>query len=228
MVPAWVWRGGPVRRAVSVGLPAGLFFGAFVLAESGSWFGAAVAVLVLGPFHGIWVARRMARVWPGAAHLDAADRVAVVHASRRGENIGQARLARAVIEYGDGLRQARAHGRLFASMVLLFAGLALALALIDTVTGTMRETAVSWAFVALVLLELTCWPGSRRTCCPTLSGRRDRRGGYWHKVDQVRPSRPALQRAATEEIEWRFANAEHSSVKSYRLHGYRPDNGRRR
>ncbi|MGW2743129.1 hypothetical protein [Streptomyces sp. NPDC001450] len=158
LLPGWVWRGGPVHRALIIGLSAGVLFGAFVLAESGSWVGAVAAVLVLGPFYGIRVARRMARVWPGAGDLDPADRTAVVRAARRGEDTGDARLAPAVIDYCNGLRTAREQDRLLLWVVLVFAGLAVALALIDTFSGSMRQAWVSWLFVLFFLVELTWWP----------------------------------------------------------------------
>ncbi|MFF5016354.1 hypothetical protein [Streptomyces sp. NPDC001165] len=158
ILPGWVWRGGPVRRAMVTGLSAGVFFGAFVLAESGSWVGAVAAVLVLGPFYGIRVARRMGRVWPGAGDLDPAARVAVVRAARRGEDIGDARLAPAVVDYCNGLRTAREHDRLLLWVVLAFAAVAVALALIDTFSGSTRQAGVSWLFVLFFLVELTWWP----------------------------------------------------------------------
>ncbi|MFH8770312.1 hypothetical protein ACIF83_11440 [Streptomyces sp. NPDC085866] len=141
-----------------IGLSAGVFFGAFVLAESESWVGAAAAVLVLGPFYGIRVARRMGRVWPGAEDLDPADRAAVVRAARRGEDIGDARLAPAVVDYCNGLRTAREHDRLLLWVALVLTGLAVALALIDTFSGSTREAWVSWLFVLFFLVELTWWP----------------------------------------------------------------------
>ncbi|MFE2100435.1 hypothetical protein [Streptomyces sp. NPDC059468] len=158
VLPGWVWRGGPVRRAMIIGLSAGVSFGAFVLAESGSWAGAVAAVLVLGPFYGIRVSRRMSRVWPGAGDLDPADRQAVVRAARRGEDIGDPRLAPAVVDYCDGLRTAREHDRLLLWVVLVFAGLAVALALTDTISGSARQAWVSWLFVLFFLVELTWWP----------------------------------------------------------------------
>ncbi len=147
-----------MRRAVSIGLPVGIALGALVLAESGSWPGAAVVVLVLSPFYGIRVARRMSRAWPEAKDLDPADREAVVRATRRGESIADSRLAPAVITYSGALRRAREQDRLFLWLVLLFTALAVALALNDTLRGSHREAAVSWLVVALFLAELTWWP----------------------------------------------------------------------
>ncbi|MCW7940741.1 hypothetical protein AAW14_01565 [Streptomyces hygroscopicus] len=158
VVPGWVWRRGPVLRGLSIGLPVGVLFGALVLAESGSGLGAALVVLVLSPFYGIRGARRMSRAWPGAKGLAPADRGAVVRATRCGEDVGEARLASAVLEYGGGLRSASEQGRLFPWVVLLFSVLAVALALSDTFTGSTRQALVSWLVVALFLLELTWWP----------------------------------------------------------------------
>ncbi|MFC3577812.1 hypothetical protein ACFOZ0_32045 [Streptomyces yaanensis] len=143
---------------MSVGLPVGFFFGALVLAESGSWVGAAVVAFVLSLFYGIRVARRMSRAWPEAKQLDPVDRAVVVRATRRGEGVPEARLAPAVIEYGDGLRRAREYDRLFLWIVVLVAVLAVALAVYDTFTGSTREMAVSWLLVALLLVELTWGP----------------------------------------------------------------------
>ncbi|MGW2563035.1 hypothetical protein ACWCXB_28050 [Streptomyces sp. NPDC001514] len=98
----------------------------------------------------------MSRAWPGADDLDSADRVAVVRATRRGEDIGDARLAPAVIDYSGGLRTVREQGRVW--VVLLFAALAVALAFTDTFTGSAWETVMSWLVVTFFLVELAWWP----------------------------------------------------------------------
>lgn len=161
MLPDWAWRGGPAWRAVSVGLPVGICLGALVLAESGSWLAGALAVVVLSPLYGVRSARRMTRFWPGARELAAADRVAVVRAARRGERVGEPGLALGVVEYGAGLREAREEARLSQRLVVLFAGLALAVALIDSFTQPLRTALVSWLIVAVLLLELAWWPQKR-------------------------------------------------------------------
>ena len=158
MIPAWVWRGGAVFRAVVVVLSFGIFFGVLGLAESGSVV-ALVAIAVLGPFvFGIPMARRMARYWPGAKKLSSADRVAVVRATRRGQNIGEARLADAVIEYGTGLREAQEQACRYRWVVPLVAAVSLILALTDSFFGSMRLALVSWLWVAIVVAELVWWP----------------------------------------------------------------------
>ncbi|MER6128271.1 hypothetical protein ABT173_38015 [Streptomyces sp. NPDC001795] len=143
---------------MSVGLPVGIFFGALVLVESGSWAAAAVVLLVLTPFYGIRTARRMSRAWPGAKDLTPADRAAVVRATRRGEGIDDARLAPAVIDYSTGLRRAAERDRLIPWVILLVTVLAVALALYDTFRGSTGEAWASWLLVALCLAELTWWP----------------------------------------------------------------------
>jgi hypothetical protein len=161
VIPAWVWRGGPVFRAVGVGLAVGVFFGALGFAESGS-VATLVALVALGPFvFGIPMARRMARFWPGAKMLGGEDRVAVVRATRRGHNIGETSLAHAVIDYGSGLRDAHDHARRYRWVVPFVGALSLILALSDSFFGSIRLALVSWLWVAIIIVELSWWPGKR-------------------------------------------------------------------
>jgi hypothetical protein len=161
VIPAWVWRGGPVFRMVSVGLAVGVFFGALGFAESGS-VAALVALVALGPIvFGIPVARRMARFWPGAKTLSGEDRVAVVRATRRGHKIGETSRAHAVIEYGSGLRDAHDDARRYRWVLPLFAALSLILALTDSFFESIRLAVVSWVWVAIIVVELLWWPTKR-------------------------------------------------------------------
>jgi hypothetical protein len=159
-MPAWLWRGGPVFRAVIVGLAIGIFFGALGFVESGS-VAALVAVAVLGPVYaGIPLTRRMSRFWPGAKKLSGSDRVAVARAARRGENIGAPGLAHAVIDYGSGLRVAHEQAR-WRWVVPAIAALSLILALTDSFFGSIRLALVSWLWVAIFIAELLWWPRER-------------------------------------------------------------------
>ena len=158
VIPAWVWRGGPVCRAVNIGLPVGIFLGALVFAESGSALGAIVAVGVLSPFYGIMMARRMARFWPGAKDLNGADRAAVVRATRRGEEVGEARWALAVMDYSGGLREAHRQARRYRWVVWFFAVSALILAFSDSFFGSIRAALMSWLVVVFFVVELLWWP----------------------------------------------------------------------
>ncbi|MEV6837798.1 hypothetical protein AB0N17_25370 [Streptomyces sp. NPDC051133] len=150
-----------MRRAVGTGLPAGVFFAAFVLVESGSWPGAAVVFLVLSPLHGIRTARRMGRVWPEAGDMAAADRAAVVRATRRGEDIGDPRLAPAVDAYAGALRRTAEEDRLRRPVVLLLTALAVGLAVYDTLTAPTGEVVSSWLVVGLFLADIVWWPRCR-------------------------------------------------------------------
>lgn len=150
-----------MRRALGTGLPAGAFFGAFVLLESGSWVGAAVVFVILSPLHGIRSARRMGRAWPGARDMSAADRAAVVRATRRGEAIGDPALAPAVVDYADGLGRVAEEDRLRRPLVLLVTALAIVLAVYDTLTAPTGALVTSWLVAALLLADIAWWPGRR-------------------------------------------------------------------
>jgi hypothetical protein len=158
LIPAWAWRGGAFQRAVCVGVPVGVFLAALVFAESGLMLGAVVTFVVISIFYGIVMARRMSQFWPAAKDLNGVDRVAVVRAARGGQDIGDARLAPAAIEYGDGLREAREQARRWQWMVWLGAAAVLVLAVLDSISGQPRTASVSWLFVVFFAVEIFWWP----------------------------------------------------------------------
>jgi hypothetical protein len=158
LVPAWAWRGGAAARAVCVGVPVGVFLGALVFGESGQMLGAVVAFVVISAFYGIAMARRMSQFWPAATDLSGGDRVALARAARRGQDVDDARLATAAIEYGGGLRAAREQGCRWQWVVWLGAAAALVLAVFDTISGPSRIAAVSWLFVVFFVVEIFWWP----------------------------------------------------------------------
>lgn len=158
LVPAWAWRGGPVYRAVCLGVPVGIFLAALVFAESGVWLGALVAFVVLGIFNGIRMARRMAKAWPAAVDLSPDERVAVAFAARRGHRIEDVRLAPAAIEYVGALRNARVQARRWQWLVWLGGAAMLGLAVIDSLFATPRVAAASWVVVVFFAVELFWWP----------------------------------------------------------------------
>ncbi|MES4892373.1 hypothetical protein [Streptomyces sp. NPDC096012] len=161
LVPWWLWARGPVVRALGAGLAAGVFFGAFVLVESGSWAGALVVLVVLGLFYGVRVARRMAGLWPAARHMNSADRAAVVRATRRGEAVGDPRLAPSVAQYADALRRGAEEDLARRWIVVLVSVFAVVLAVYDTLMGTRGEMIASWLVVVLFLADLLWWPRRR-------------------------------------------------------------------
>jgi hypothetical protein len=158
LVPAWAWRGGPVFRAVFLGVPVGIFLAALVFAESGMLLGAVVAFVVLAIFNGIMMARRMAKAWPAAADLGPDERVAVSSAARRGHRIEDARLAPAAVEYVGALRDARARARRWRWLVWLGGAAMLVLAVIDSFFAPPRVAIVSWVVVVFFAIEIFWWP----------------------------------------------------------------------
>jgi hypothetical protein len=161
-VPATGWRGGPVQRGLLIGATAGLFFGALALLDSGMLLAGAVVFVVTGGFVGVWTVRRMNRYWPGARNLDTGDRVTVVRAARRGYPVSEPRLARGVAEYDAGLRAAAEPLYPYRWVVAVVLVVALGTAVVDALTGSVRETVASCAYLALLAIELTWWPARRR------------------------------------------------------------------
>jgi hypothetical protein len=156
-VPAWVWRFGVVVRALIVGAAVGIVVG--LLAFLGFDFALAglIAFVIVTLFYGAFMARRMARFWPGAKHLSGADRVAVVRAVRGGRDIGDPRLAPCVIEHSRGLRDA-ADRKLWWWLIVVLGVVALGTAVLDTITGPIREVVVSWLYFAFFPIEAWWWP----------------------------------------------------------------------
>jgi hypothetical protein len=158
LVPAWAWRGGAIVRAVCVGVPVGIFLAALVFAGVRPHAGCG------GRFrrdqHLLWDRDGPADepFWPAAKDLSGGDRVAVVRAARRGEDIDDARLAPAALEYGSGLREAREQARRWKWMLWLGVAAVLVLAVLDSISGPPRTAAVSWLFVVFFAVEIFWWP----------------------------------------------------------------------
>jgi hypothetical protein len=158
LIPAWAWRGGPVYRAVCVGVPVGICLAALVFAESGVMLGALIAFVIISVFNGIMMARRMGKAWPAARDLSPGERVAVSSAARRGHQIAEARLAPAAIEYVGALREARAQAGRWQWLVWLGAAAMLILAVSDSLFATPRVAVTSWLIVGLVAVEIFWLP----------------------------------------------------------------------
>jgi hypothetical protein len=162
MVPAFVWRGGRVRRGVTVGVCAGLFFGVLAWLDSGMLISAVIVFVVLGVGCGLWMERRMIRYRPRTDDLTGAQRVAVVAAARRGDRIGDDSLAPAVVDYGRALRAAADEDTpLRRVVVVVLLVVAAAMALWDAVHGSLGNVVASVVYLVLVLLELFWWPKRR-------------------------------------------------------------------
>lgn len=160
-VPAFVWRGGSLRRALTIGAGIGIALGALAWIDSGILLAGVITLVITGVFYGIWMHRRMARYWPGAKDLTGEERVAVVRTARRGERTGDARLTQAVIDYGHGLRAAAEQGRPFRWLVPLVLVVAVGTAVWDAVFGSWGNAVASGIYLVLLLLELFWWPKRR-------------------------------------------------------------------
>ncbi len=159
--PRRVWGGGRLRSAIRIGAPAGAVFGAIRFAEYGSLGDAIFAALFFGVFFGATMALISRKAWPGQGNLRSTDRAAVVRAVRRGEDIGEARLAWAVIEYCVVSRRTRERDRRYHWVLWLFAGLTLVIAVSDTFAGSVRSALVEWGLVAFWTTFLFWLPGRR-------------------------------------------------------------------
>jgi hypothetical protein len=129
--------------------------------DSGFLLSGVVVLVVVGAFYGIWMARRMARYWPGAKQLSGDERVTVARAARRGERIGDARLAQAVVDYSSGMHAAAERARPFRWLLPLVLVVSLGTAVWDAVYGSWGNAAASAIYLALLLIELFWWPKRR-------------------------------------------------------------------
>jgi hypothetical protein len=156
-VPAWVWRFGPVVRALIVGPAVGVVLGLLALFSSNNLLAGLAAMVAVSLVYGIVMARRMGKVWPGAKTLSGSDRVVVVRAVRGGRDVGDARLAPGVIEYSRGLRDA-ADRKWWWWLIVVLGVVALGMAIVDTILGPVREAVVSWLYFLFFPIEAFWWP----------------------------------------------------------------------
>ncbi|WP_369804015.1 hypothetical protein [Mycobacterium sp. GA-2829] len=161
-VPATGWRGGPLQRGLLIGATSGFFFGALALLDSGIPVVGAIVFVVTGGFLGVWTTRRMDRYWPGARDFTTAERVRVVRAARRGDRVEDPRLARGVVDYAAGLRAAAERLYPYRWVIVLVLVVAIGTAVVDAVTGSVRETVASCVYLGLLAIELAWWPARRR------------------------------------------------------------------
>jgi len=160
-VPAFVWRGGFLRRALIIGGTVGVSLAALAWIDSGILLAGVMVLVIVGLFYGIWMPRRMARYWPGAKQLDGDDRVTVARTARRGERIGDARLAQAVVDYSQGMHAADEKARPFRWVLPLVLVVGVGTAVWDAVFGSWGNAVASGIYLVLLLLELFWWPKRR-------------------------------------------------------------------
>jgi hypothetical protein len=160
-VPAFVWRGGFLRRALTIGGAVGISLAALAWIDSGLLLSAIIVLVITGVLYGIWIPRRMARYWPGAKQLSGEDRVTVVRTARRGERIGDARLAQPVIDYSQGMHAADEKARPFRWVVPLVLVVGVGTAVWDAVFGSWGNAVASAIYFVLLLIELFWWSKRR-------------------------------------------------------------------
>ena len=157
-VPAFLWRGGFFRRALTIGGAAGIALGVLAWLDSGFLLSGVIVLVIIGFFSGIWMPRRMARYWPGAKHLSPDERVTVARAARRGERIGDARLAQAVVDYSRGMRAAAESARPFRWLLIFVLVVGAGTAVWDALFGSWGNAVASGIYVVLLVIELFWWP----------------------------------------------------------------------
>jgi hypothetical protein len=159
-----LWQGGRLRAATVIGVPAGIFFGlGFWLlgpasAGPASAVAAVLAGVLFGAFFGGAIALSIWKHWPGAAQLDADERVAVVRAVRLGEGITDPRLAPLVIEYSGKMRHVVERDRRQRWVLFLFGGGTAIAAVVSTVVGSTRTTLGWWLLVVVTVIQLIALP----------------------------------------------------------------------
>jgi hypothetical protein len=126
--------------------------------DSGFLLSGVIVFVIIGVFFGIWMPRRMARYWPGAKQLGGHERVMVVRTARRGESIGDVRLAPAVIDYSRGMHAAAENARPFRWLLIFVLVVAVGTAMWDAVFGSWGNAAASAIYLLLLVLELFWWP----------------------------------------------------------------------
>jgi hypothetical protein len=157
-VPAFVWRGGFVPRAVIIGATVGLCLGGLAWLDSGVPAVGAIVAVAVGTFYGLWMSRRMTRYWPGSVNLSGADRVSVVRAARVGRPIGDRRLTRPVADYRDALHAAAETARPWRWALALVLVAAVGTAIWDAVSGSWGNAVASAVYLIALGVELLWWP----------------------------------------------------------------------
>lgn len=157
-VPAFVWRGGAFRRAVTLAVAIGLFLGVLAWIDSGLLLGGIITFVITSVVYGIVMHRRMARYWPGAKQLTGDERVTVVRTARSGDPIDEPRLAQPVIDYSRGFHDAAETGRLVRWFLIFILVVAVGTAVWDAVFGSWGNAVASAIYLVLLLFELFWWP----------------------------------------------------------------------
>jgi hypothetical protein len=161
-VPAFVWRYGAIARSLLLGVAIGTVLGALAWLDSGFLLTGVIVFVVLCPFYGIWMARRMARYWPSAKQLSGRERHQVAGAARRGSDVHEPRLAPALVDYRNGLHAAAESARSFRWLLWFVLVVAVGTAAWDAAAGSWGNAIASAIYLVLLLFEMFWWPKRQR------------------------------------------------------------------
>lgn len=157
-VPAFVWRGGFLLRALIIGGAVGVCLGALAWLDSGFLLAGVMVFVIVGVFYGIWMARRMARYWPGSRELTGDERVTVVQAARQGERVDDPRLAQPVVDYSRGIHAAAETAGPWRWLLMFVLVVAVGTAVWDAVFGSWGNGVASGIYLVALLVEVFWWP----------------------------------------------------------------------
>jgi hypothetical protein len=157
-IPAVVWRGGFGLRAVATGGVVGFCVGVLAWLDSGFWISGVIVLVVVGSFYGVWMARRMARYWPGAEDLTGEERVAVARAVRLGQPLEDDRLSQPVVDYARGLHEAAETARWLRWVLIVVLAVAVATAAWDAVYGSWGNVIASAIYLVALAVEVFWLP----------------------------------------------------------------------
>lgn len=149
-----------MRAAVMIGVPVAVGYALLMWLWATPLGGAIFAGAFGGLFAGLWLARRMWRVWPEAADLDPDDRVAVVRAVRRGSDLGDRRLAGAVVRYAAVVQ--RELGRERSRQTWVVVALAAVGAVAWTVVGPPTLAIAGWLLTGALIVSIVRRPARIR------------------------------------------------------------------
>jgi hypothetical protein len=161
-VPAFVWRFGPIQRALILGLGIGVCLGTLAWIDSGFLLAGLIVLVMSSLFYGVWMARRTARLWPSAKQLNAAERERVARAARGGESIDDPRLGLALADYRNGLHEAAESARPFRWLLWFVLVVAVGSAVWDATSGSWGNTIASVIYLVILVLEMFWWPKRQR------------------------------------------------------------------
>jgi xanthine/uracil permease len=146
-----IWRG-PLWTVLIVGVRSGTLFGLLQLATGMQWERSLLVGLMFGVIFGVVMAVVRWSRWKTARRLSSSDRRVVARSISKGEPVNDRRLAQAVVEYAQVVRDTHDHERRYGWTLWIWATLTLILAVAETASGTTREATVLWGLVVFWII----------------------------------------------------------------------------